>query len=171
MLRRTRRDQPPTAPLPRTIVGQFLRAMMQHNVELRKQLSAKLNGGKFGWKYDEPAVVQAACELAVRRLWGTNYDVRDITELVTFIRNASIERRGRSKYGQLEMEAVIRSALGETDIDTSGIIPPDVFEIQGVMVGAAIRKLGLSQPEIDQLLVEAENIAFERGWNPPLAEE
>jgi hypothetical protein len=157
--------------MPRTIIGQFLRAMIQGNVELRKQLSAKLNGGKLGWKYDEPMVVAAACKLAVRRLWGRDYDVRDITELVTFMRNASIERRGRTKYGQLEMEAVIRAALGEADVDTSGIIPPDIFEIEGAMVAVAIRKLGLSQPEIDQLLVEAENIAFERGWNPPLAED
>jgi hypothetical protein len=171
MLRRTRHDQPPAAPVPRTIIGRFLRAMTQRNAELRKQMTAKLNGGKPGWNYDEPAVVQAACELAVSRLWGTSYDIRDITALVTFIRTADIERRGRTKYGQLEMEAVIRSTLGEIEVDTSGINPQEIFEIQGVMVGAAIRKLGLSQSEIDQLLVEAENIAFERGFNPPLAEE
>lgn len=39
------------------------------------------------------------------------------------------------------------------------------------MVSAAFRKLGLSQPAVDQLLVEAEDIALERGWNPPLAED
>jgi hypothetical protein len=167
--RRSEREDQPSPEFPRTKVGQFLRAAVLIDVELRRKLSAKLGGDKPGWNYDEPAVVQAACELAVRRLWSGHYDIRDITAAVTFIRDANAAARGTAGYGQLEMEAVIRSALGETDIDLSGIIPPTVFEIQGAVTGYAVLKLRLSEGEIDGLIVEAENIAFQRGWNPPLA--
>lgn len=163
MLRRSREDK-----LPRTIVGQYLRALTTGDAMLWRQLSAKLGGGKPGWNYDEPAVIEAACELTVRRLWGTNYDLRDITAAVTFMRAAD-QSGGRTPPGQLEMEAIIRAALGETDVDTSGIIPPTTFEVHIAVTGYAMRKLDLSQAEIDQIIVDAENRAFERGWNPPLA--
>jgi hypothetical protein len=171
MLRgRSHGESEPVSVLPRTVVGQFFRALMAGDAPTRRHLSAKLGGGKAGWNYDEPAVIEAACQLAVRRLWGAEYDVRDITAAVTFMREASIERRGKAPYGQLEMEAVIRAALGEADVDTSGIIPPIIFEVEIGVTGYAIRKLGLSEHQIDQLIVEAEDIAIERGWNPPLAD-
>jgi hypothetical protein len=167
--RRLPAEGQPPAELPRTVVGQFFRAITTGETALRKKLSAKLGGGKPGWNYDEPAVIETACQLAVRRLWGTDYDVRDITAAVTFMRQAD-QAGGRTPPGQLEMEAIIRGALGEPDVDTSGIIPPIIFEVEIAVTGYAIRKLSLSQTEIDRLIVEAENIAFERGWNPPLAD-
>jgi hypothetical protein len=139
---------------------------MTGDVTLRRQLAARL-GGESGWIYDEPAVIEAACELAVRRLWATGYDVRDITATVTFMREVNLEA-GKNPPGQLEMEAVIRAALGETDVDTSGIRPPAKMEIQGAVAGFAMRRLSLGQQEIDQLIDEAENITSRRGWNPPL---
>jgi hypothetical protein len=169
MLRRSQHGKQPPSVYPRTFIGQYLDAMIGGHLERRRQLSEKLGGGKPGWNWDEPAVVQAACELAVRRLWGTNYDVRDVTAAVTFMREASKERRGQAPYGQLEMEAVIRVALGEIDVDMSGIIPPTAFEIQIAVIAYAAAKLELSDSEVDQVIVEAENIAFDRGFNPPLA--
>jgi hypothetical protein len=82
--------------LPRTIMGQFFQAMLSGGVERRRQLSERLGGGKPGWSYDEPVVVQAACDLAFRRLWGTHYDVRDITAAVTFMRGASEAAGGKA---------------------------------------------------------------------------
>jgi hypothetical protein len=31
-------------------------------------------------------------------------------------------------------------------------------------------KLGLGEADVDQLITDAEKVAVERGWNPPLAD-
>jgi hypothetical protein len=67
------------------------------------------------------------------------------------------------------MEAVIRSALGEAEVDMTGIPRPLAYEIQMVAVGYAARMLALSEPEVVRLICEAEQIAFHHGWKPPLA--
>jgi hypothetical protein len=152
----------------RTVAGLWLRALLAWDTEARRALAGRLNGGQQGWNYDEPAVMEAACELAVRRFFGSGYDVREITAAVSWMRSAN-QDRGRTSHGQLEMEAVIRSALGEPDVDISGIIPPVLMEIRIAALGYAILKLGLSQPDIAKLIVEAENVAFKQGWNPPLS--
>jgi hypothetical protein len=38
------------------------------------------------------------------------------------------------------------------------------------VTGFVVFKLALSEEEIVQLVTQAEQIAFERGWNPPLAD-
>ncbi|HCU93515.1 MAG TPA: hypothetical protein DHU96_12615 [Actinobacteria bacterium] len=163
-----RRRLRPAAAQPRTVMGLWLRAMLLRQAEVRKKLSPQLNGGKIGFNRDEAGVVQAACELAVRRLWGSDYDVRDVSAAVSFMREANLQQ-GKEPHGQLEMEAVIRAALGETEVDLSGIPRPLAFEIQIVATGYAARVLALTEPEVDQLLMEAERTAFSRGWNPPSA--
>jgi hypothetical protein len=152
---------------PRTVMGLWLRALLLREADVRKRLSAQLAGGKVGFNRDEAGVVQAACELAVRRLWGAEYDVRDITAAVSFVREADIEK-GKTPYGQLEMEAVIRSALGEANVDTSGIPRPLAYEIQIVATGYAAAKLSLLEPDVNELISRADQVAFDRGWNPPL---
>lgn len=164
-----RRRPPPRAAQPRTVMGLWLRALLLRYAEARKRLSPQLNGGNLGFNRDEAAVAQAACELAVRRLWGSDYDVRDITAAVSFMREADLEKGHAPPSGQLEMEAVIRAALGEPEVDLSGIPRPMAWGIQIVAMGYAVRVLAMAEPEVDQLLVEAERIAFERGRHPPLA--
>jgi hypothetical protein len=149
-------------------MGLWLRALLLRDAEVRRRLSAQLNGGKLGFNRDEAGVVQAACELAVRQRWVAEYDVRDITDAVSFMREANLAK-GKTPYGQLEMEAVIRSALGEAHVDTNGIPRPLAFEIQIAATGYVAANLSWQAPEIDRLLVEAEDVAFGRGWDPPLA--
>jgi hypothetical protein len=162
---RAKRSKPA---MPRTVMGLWLRAFLLRDARRLRELTAKLNGGKRGWSYDEAGVVQAASELAVRRFFGTHYDVRAVTEVVLFIRDAD-QAGGKTPHGQLEMEAVIRSALGEADVDTGGINPQVAFEIQGAITAYIVFKLGISAPEVVRLICEAEQIAFERGSKPPLA--
>lgn len=104
----------------------------------------------------------------VRRFFRPDYDVRGVTAALSFMRTAT-QARNKTPHGQLEMEAVIRSALGETDVDLSGLTPPEVLEIQGAATAYAVLKLALPESEVIQLVAEAERIAIERGWNPPLA--
>jgi hypothetical protein len=57
--------------LPRTFVGRWLRAAMLDRPDERDRLVPTLNRGSVtGWNDDEPAVVQAAAELVLRRFFG-----------------------------------------------------------------------------------------------------
>lgn len=154
--------------MPRTIVGLWLRGLMLRDPEIWRPLSPRLNGGKLGYPREEASVVQAACELTASEYWGADYDVRDITTTVTFIREADLAN-GKTPYRQLEMEAVVRSALGETEVDMTGIPRPAAFEIQIVIAGFIAVKLTWAEPKINGLIVEAEQVAFSRGCHPPLA--
>jgi len=80
--------------------------------ELRERLRPALNGGRDGWNDDEPAVVQAACELAVRRYFFPGYDVRQVTAFVSDLCQATAG--GPTSLDLLEAEAVIRVALGRS---------------------------------------------------------
>ena len=63
-------------------------------------------------------------------------------------------------------DTVIRVALGETDVDISDIKPPELLH---TIVFYLFVVLG-AKFSVDGLITEAENIAFGRGWKPPLAD-
>lgn len=157
------RRAPPARP--RTVVGMWLRAAFLLQSESRNRLASKLNGGKDGWNYDEPAVVEAACELAVRRYFPADPDIREITAMARDMYAAS-----KRLPGVLEVEAVIRAALGEPGISVDDIKPPELMGIRGAVVGYLIINLK-ADIAVDQLIIEAEDVAFSRGWLPPLATE
>ena len=160
------RSRPVSRGGPRTYVGQWLRAVLLRQRELRDRLRIKLNGGRqTGWNDDEPAVVEAACESAVARFFGANYDVHDITAFAALLREAA---GNDPAHDQLKTEAVIRLALGEPDVDTRGITPGQMFSIRGNVLAGVVGKLGLGEVDVDLLITDAEKVAVERGWNPPL---
>jgi hypothetical protein len=149
---------------PSTYMGQWLRAALLNQVELRNRLNTTLNNGKPGWNEDEPAVVGVALVVAAREYFGDDYDVRAITEFVTHLR-ARI--RSVEPHPRLETEAVIRSALGEADVITSDIHPRKKLSIQLRALVLIKILLGWDEPKVDQVIVAAETKAIERGWNPP----
>lgn len=153
--------------LPRTYIGQWMRANQLNQLELRDELAGKLNGGNTsGWNYDELAVVEVAFQMAAHRLFRTDADVRNISAYV-----ADLRRRitTATPPGQLEAEALIRAALGDQDVVINGISTLDGFTAQAaVFVDIALR-LGLDEAAIERLIARAEKIAVERGWHPPLA--
>jgi hypothetical protein len=154
--------------MPRTNVGQWLRAALLRQTGLRDRLKTKLNGGKVkGWNDDEPAVIQATCELAVGRFFGRSYDVRAVTTFAAELREATAHD---PRYDPLKTEAVIRSALGEQDVDTEGITAGQEYLIRIAVVTLVYGKLRLSEADVDQLITDAEKVAVKRGWNPPLAD-
>ena len=151
---------------PRTVMGDWLVAVLLRRLEVRRQLSARLNSGRPGWDDDEAAVAAAACELAMRACFGTGYDVRDVTAFAARLREASGENLGG---GLMRLEALLRSALGEVDVDVTGI-PLDVRVPAHVLAtGGAFHQLGFGERRIRELVVEAEALVFERGGSPPLA--
>jgi hypothetical protein len=69
----------------------------------------------------------------------------------------------------LKTEAVIRFALGDTDVTIGDINPGQKYLTRGQIVAFVAAKLRPDKTAADQLIADAEKIAFERGWNPPLA--
>ena len=157
----------PAAKAPRTVAGLALRAALLKDFDGARRLNSGLNGGKPGWNQDEPAVVEAACEQAARRFFRPDYDVRDVTAYVSDMLARVPESKMRG--GHLEIEAVVRAALGETDVALDGIRPAALHNIRHIVTTDMTYRLDMSAPEIDQMLSDAEPIAFGRGWNPPLA--
>lgn len=149
------------------MIGQWLRASVVEDLEARRKLSRKLNGGADGWNDDEPAVIEAACELAVRQFFGSRYEVRVITDFVTEI--CGRVQESQTPIKQLETEAVIRSALGERDVDISDLRRMSLLNMRTIVFVRICIKLDLDERGVDLLIAEAERVAFKRGWDPPLA--
>ncbi len=151
---------------PRTYVGRWLLATMLFNSSERQRLSRLLNGGKSGWNYDEPAVVEVAFQTVVNRIFSSSADVREVT---AFVQNLRSRMHGPEVPDQLESEALIRAALGDPDVVIRGIEFSNILSIHTLVLISAAQRLGMSESEITQLVVDSERIAFERGWKPPLA--
>lgn len=60
-------------------------------------------------------------------------------------------------------------ALGEKDVDVSGITPGQRFVIHDAVLAYATAKPNYGEAEVDQLITDAERRASRRGWNPLLA--
>jgi len=153
---------------PRTVMGLWLRALIMRDTALIEELGRQLNGGRSGWNDDEAGVIQAACDLAVRSYFRPGYDIRAIIEVVSFIREAD-QSGGRVPHGQPEMVAVIRHALGETNVDVRGINAQVAFEVQIAVTGFIAWKSDSTEQQVHELITEAEQLALSRGWDPPMA--
>jgi len=157
-------------PGPVTVVGRWLRALLLRDGEAVPDLRARLNSGKPGWNRDEAGVVQAACDLAVARYFGASYDAGAVTRLASFLHQVE-QAGGKAPHSQREIEAVVRHALAEADldVDVGGINARVAFEIQGSVTAFIASQRGWPPPLIDAILGYAEQTAAGRGWNPPPA--
>lgn len=152
---------------PRTIVGAWLLAGILGDDDERSQMGARLNGGESKWvKFDEPAVVEVACWLAVRRLLPADADKAQISALATDMRS---KNRSDNVPGQDVAEDIIRAALGDQNVSLDRVSTNTLFIAQGFAVGYAYFRLGMDEETIVRLIVEAEKIAFKQGWDPALA--
>ena len=111
--------------------------------------------------------MEAVCELAVRRYFPPGYDVREVTAFVFELRQAMAG--GPTPVDQLMTEAVIRSALGEADVDVSDVARDKRYLIHVWAATLAIARARMDEAAVGFLVTEAENIACGRGWHPPLA--
>jgi hypothetical protein len=152
--------------LPRTYVGRWLRASMLDQRDLRDQLIVTLNGGSnVGWNDEEPAVVEAACELMLRRYFGPGGPgAPEVARLEALIYEATV--RENRPIGNELIEAVIRAAIGEAADPIKN--PVDQLRIQTAVASLLSVRSSLSPLAVDEIVREAERTAFERGWHPPL---
>jgi hypothetical protein len=134
----------------------------------RNRLALNLfNGDKGSWNYDEPAVVIIVSERAIPRLFSRPVDVREVTAFVMKMRSMI---HSTEPPDQLKTEALIRYALGDRDVDISGIKPREMFDILGVVLVSIVHKLQIAEEEVRKMVLDGENAAFDQGWKPSLAE-
>jgi hypothetical protein len=163
-MRSTRRPAGPDRP--RTNVGLWLRAGLRSDREDYTRLGGTLNRGEKGWNEDEPAVVEAACQMAARQYFSS---YRHVT-IDVFV--ADMRRRisnGGTPPRQEDMEAVIRAALDDTADVAPVIKPAELFRIRAAVTVNIADILKFDAQAIDQFVAEAECIAIARGYSPPMA--
>ena len=144
------------------VVGQWLQAIGLRQFDRRDELARRLSSPTT----DDAAVAEAACQRAARSYFGPDYDVRAVTRFAEQLRRATGEDLGG---GQMQTEAVIRAALGEPNLDLSGISSASRFRIHAMTVAAVIGGLGLGETALGSLLALAETDVLRRGRRPSLA--
>jgi hypothetical protein len=145
------------------VVGNWLAAVLQGQHERRDELVTQVSEGPV--RDDDLALLKAACELAVREYFGADYDVRAVTAFAAEVRRS----QGGFGLGLMEMEAVIRAALGEADVDLSGITPAESGKAGTLAVTHVFQLLEWDESAVNEIVTEAETITFRRGWKPKLA--
>jgi hypothetical protein len=100
-------------------------------------------------------IIGAAFALAVHRRFPENYDPRDITQFVTKTRS---QYRDGKELPALEMEGLIRAALGESDLLES--ISPEVsIPAQIVILGTLLQDESFSETQLEDFIKDVETTA------------
>jgi hypothetical protein len=141
---------------PSSIPALYARAVVRKDLAARDRLPEDPTGESVA------GFIDALFEVAVRRRFAPDCPVRDITLSVDLMRR----RHEDVDVPVLEVEALIRERLGEAV--PTGEIEEDVAELAKVLTFAAVvDELALYDSELDDLLVEAERLAEQRGHELP----
>jgi hypothetical protein len=155
-----------TTPWPRTCAGQWLRALLLNQGELRDRLGLTLNGGKPGWNHDEHFVVGSVCEVSVRKRFPAGPDTQEVTAFITDMRSRI---HSTTPPDHDLCEAIIRAAFRDRSVNYTNVSLVQMMHAQCAMASMAVLNLGLDDAAIDEMIVEGERLAFDGGRHPPLA--
>jgi hypothetical protein len=150
---------------PRTYVGQFLRAVILRDKELQEEMRRNLNGGNPGWNSDEPAVVELASQRFLRLLFDKEDAADDIADFLDLV---EVSAAGNPPIDRPKVEMLIREMIGEPNAGEKEIPRSQRFVLLGMMVPLAAFRLKIDEGSVDEIIVDSERLAFERGWHPPL---
>jgi hypothetical protein len=146
------------------VVGRWLSAGALSQQEVVEVLGKQIPSGEAGFR-DDAAVAEAAC-LAARRYFGADYDVRTVAEFARWLRDVWV---GGFRLDVMQIEAVMRAALYERDIDLGGITAAALRKAQCVAASYICKLLEMDEPAVNALFAEAEAVAIGRGWKRHLA--
>ena len=149
---------------PRTYVGQFLRAMILRDKELQEEMRRNLNGGNPGWNSDEPAVVELVGQRILRLLFVKEDAAHSIAGFLDLLELAA----GDPPIDRRKTEMLVREMIGEPNAEAKDISRSQRFVLQGMMAPLAAFRLKLDEGSVDEIIVDSERLAFERGWHPAL---
>ena len=149
----------------RTIVGQWQRALLLGQQKLAKQIVYGLDPSV--WDRDAVAVVEAMFEIAVPRYFRPHPYEHQLDQFLIELRATYPDER--TPRGA-DIEALIRATLGESNVGIGHIDGQTRYTIHGLVVDLIVQKVSMTQPAIDDLILEGERTAIERGWKPALAD-
>ena len=156
---------------PKTVAGQWLLAGILVKRDLRDQLAKSLNGGESAagtttsprWSRQPARSLPASSSPEAPT-------ARKLAAFVTKMRSLILARNpDANPAGQDEAEAAIHVGLGHPGIDLSRFRKSAMLHARGAVIAGVCSKLGMSDEVIAQMIVDGEQLAFERGWHPPLA--
>jgi hypothetical protein len=136
----------------RTELHDLIRAMARRDLGTIDRLTAELD--QLGWPAG-PQVIGVAFALAVNRRFGEAQGIRDIPQFVAETRS---EYEGGEELPALDMEGLIRAALGEAEL-AEHISPEVSVPIQIVVLGKLLQDANLSEPELEEFVSEVDQVA------------
>jgi hypothetical protein len=140
-------------------MGQFLRATMLRWEDERVRLSAEVKRtGSVGAN----ALICAAFEVAVRRWFTRGLDLREISGFA-----ADMRRAFGPEVPMLEVDALIRGELGD-EVSTDDIDIRQEIGAKVLTLCSVADLLDRDEAAVNAILIEAEAIAKERGFQPTL---
>jgi hypothetical protein len=152
---------------PTTWVGLWLQAMLVCDWARTEKLRTRLNSGnRKGWRLDEPAVVRATFDLAMDRHFDGRYDPRAVNAFATLLREG-VGEQGKMLEIDLIQGQIRKSLNGEGPSQDD----PNIALLQHIhttSLQVMVMESGITDAEIATLIVQAEDLARSRGWNPPL---
>lgn len=130
----------------------LFRAAVREDSETVDRLSAEM--GEGNWP-SAAGRIAAVFGLAVHRRFQAGGDIR---EVAAFVRDARAELDEGDDIPPMEAEALVRAALGESELAKN--IEPDVaVPVQIVLAVKMLRDGNLSTDEVDKVLAEAAALA------------
>ena len=145
-----------------TLAGLWLTAAVLRQTELRRHHLAISRERQGDMPRDDIEVVRAAMGRAVRSLFAADVDVRKVTEFVANLR----QRHGSKTPDVLEIEALIRSELGESAVAVDDIPATTVLAAGMLVLSEVVDQTSMSEYQVSRLVAAAERDAVERGWRP-----
>lgn len=133
-------------------VTDLVRALAWANWPEVDRLLAEID--RTGWQGSAP-VLGAAFALMVHRRFEPGQDVREIT---AFVAEARSRYEDGGKLPALEMEAMIRAALGEADL-ADNVAPDVAFEVQLAVMTTLLQDADMTDAELDEFISDVAGVA------------
>ena len=151
---------------PRTYIGLYLDATYHHRTEEAKQSLPKLDEGPAGWDPEMASVVEAACDIGVSRLFPTRPAASAVSDFIGTFAGRAGAADPLEILTHPNLEAIVWHS-----IDSASPVD-DLSEqrrhiLRGVVAGRCTVALGLDAAAITQFVIDAEDMAFQRGYRPP----
>lgn len=159
--RRSGSFAPSRSTSPRTLVGQWLRAGVLRQNDIRRDLRDRLKTS--GW-HDAESVAKAAFEIAIREAYSPGHTPVPLEEMVAGMRSF-FGADGVDRIPQAEAELLIKAGLGQ-NVSTSPVPAGLAFMIHGLIFVGLAMDLQYNESKVDAVIRQAEDIAAQRGYRP-----
>jgi hypothetical protein len=122
-------------------------------------------GGNPGWNSDEQAVVEPVGQRILRLLFVKEDAAHGIADFLDLLELAAA---GDPPIDRRKEEMLVREMIGEPNAEAKNISRSQKLLLQTMTAPSAAFILALDGGSVDEIIVDSERLAFERGWHPPL---